>query len=298
MANTAALDPGRPPRPPSPFWVQMTIPPSREPLHQTASGTTPPSATPQGVLAAVRASPSEPPVEARVFGSLMMLEVIGRLGDVVDDVHAAILQALAEEPRAVICDLARLVVGTEQEPFGFIGAVGKQVQAWPGTPVALLCPDAGVRARLRRQRLREHVMIRATLKGALSSLDRMDAPSVAHQPLAAHVTSARAGRDFVSRTCLDWGLRHMVAPACLVVSELVTNAMLHTHGEMTASIARHGTCLRLAVRDHGTGMPKLREAGPDGVNGRGMALVAGFSRTWGVLPAVDGGKVVWAVLDL
>jgi anti-sigma regulatory factor (Ser/Thr protein kinase) len=176
--------------------------------------------------------------------------------------------------------------------------VGQQVQAWPGTPVALVCPDPGMRARLRRQRLREHVMIRATLKGALSSLDRMAAATIAHRPLAANITSARAARDFVSRTCLDWGLRHVTAPACLVVSELVTNAMLHASGEITVSVARHGTNLRLAVRDHGTGLPRIREPDFDSVNGRGMALVAGFSRTWGVLPAADGGKVVWAVFGL
>jgi hypothetical protein len=29
-----------------------------------------------------------------------------------------------------------------------------------------------------------------------------------------------------------------------------------------------------------------------------MLLVAAFSESWGVLPTADGGKVVWAVLDV
>jgi len=36
--------------------------------------------------------------------------------------------------------------------------------------------------------------------------------------------------------------------------------------------------------------------GPDQEE-RGLATLAGVSRAHGVLPAADGGKVVWAVLD-
>jgi hypothetical protein len=44
----------------------------------------------------------------------------------------------------------------------------------------------------------------------------------------------------------------------------------------------------------------LREPSYDlhSVGGRGLALIAACSRAWGVLPTVDGDKVVWAVLDV
>jgi hypothetical protein len=116
--------------------------------------------------------------------------------------------------------------------------------------------------------------------------------------LSPQVTASRVARDFVSRTCLDWGLAPAIASACLVVSELVTNGLRHAVTDMDLSLACHGGTLRLALRDRSDFPLRPQEADPDSVGGRGLALVGACSRAWGVLPTADGGKVVWAVLDV
>jgi anti-sigma regulatory factor (Ser/Thr protein kinase) len=116
--------------------------------------------------------------------------------------------------------------------------------------------------------------------------------------LSPHITASRIGRDFVSRTCLDWGLAQGIASACLVVSELVTNGLRHAVTDMELALARHGGVLRLALRDHSADSLREQALNPDSLGGRGLALVAACSRAWGVLPTADGGKVVWTVLDV
>ena len=54
----------------------------------------------------------------------------------------------------------------------------------------------------------------------------------------------------------------------------------------------------LAVGDGGTPPAAGQPMDTSRVTGRGMLLVAAFSRSWGVLPTVDGGKVVWSVLEV
>ena len=99
------------------------------------------------------------------------------------------------------------------------------------------------------------------------------APPLPRLGLAPHVTASRVARDFVSRTCLDWGLAPAIASACLVVSELVTNGLRHAVTDMDLTLARHGGILRLALRDRSDA--PLRPQAPDlhSVGGRGLALV-------------------------
>jgi hypothetical protein len=68
---------------------------------------------------------------------------------------------------------------------------------------------------------------------------------------------------------------------------------LADHGE---SLAWNLGALRLTVRDDSPDLPKQRYSEFD-VHGRGLSLVIGLSRAFGVLPTVCGGKVVWAVLN-
>ena len=107
--------------------------------------------------------------------------------------------------------------------------------------------------------------------------------------------SARAARDLVARTRLDWASAPGGA-ATLVVSELVTNAMLHAGTDLAVSVARCGPRLRLAVRDANSRPPNPSGPETSQVTGRGMLLVAAVSEAWGVLPTERRGKVARAVL--
>ena len=77
--------------------------------------------------------------------------------------------------------------------------------------------------------------------------------------------------------------------ALLLISELVSNAVLHGDGEIrvTLEIAPPGG--RFAVSDEGGGTPVVRgEPGPDG--GWGLRLVADLAKRWGVR---QGRTLVW-----
>src|SRR4051812_36498964 len=61
--------------------------------------------------------------------------------------------------------------------------------------------------------------------------------------------------------------------AKLVISELLTNAVLHGHDVMTLAIARTGPTLEITVTDHGQPKTAIAPTDPD-EHGRGLAIVA------------------------
>jgi signal transduction histidine kinase len=139
-------------------------------------------------------------------------------------------------------------------------------------------------------------MVTASLPPALSAILQSARPAVVTLRLEPHPTAPRAARDLVSRTLLEWRLSQQIPDACLVVSELVTNAMIHAGTDIDLTLAEHRRSVRIAVRDHGHDLP-VEQHGRSDEHGRGLGIVAELSNLWGVLPHADAGKVVWAVLD-
>jgi anti-sigma regulatory factor (Ser/Thr protein kinase) len=77
--------------------------------------------------------------------------------------------------------------------------------------------------------------------------------------------------------------------AVLLISELVTNAVLHGTGEIRLIIDVDGDDARFAVSDEGDGTPAISDTpGPDG--GWGLRLVGELATRWGVL---DERTQVW-----
>ncbi|HWC35383.1 MAG TPA: SpoIIE family protein phosphatase [Mycobacteriales bacterium] len=88
---------------------------------------------------------------------------------------------------------------------------------------------------------------------------------------------------------------HLVEDAEQVVSELVTNAILHGGEPVTVRILRGENALRLEVEDGGRTLPVMGRPTADATTGRGLSLVAALASGWGVEES-QGGKVVWAEL--
>ncbi len=81
----------------------------------------------------------------------------------------------------------------------------------------------------------------------------------------------------------------------LVVTELVTNAVLHTpSGDVELRVEQLPEAVRVEVEDAGHGMPVAVRESTTAMTGRGLALVAALSRAWGVDSGRPGHKVVWA----
>ncbi|MDQ1723403.1 MAG: hypothetical protein QOG52_431, partial [Frankiaceae bacterium] len=91
--------------------------------------------------------------------------------------------------------------------------------------------------------------------------------------------------------------QHVTDAAELVVSELVTNALLHAGPPVVVRVADLGDGdVRLEVHDTGRTLPVRPLADGGGMTGRGLALVDALASRWGVEPLHDG-KVVWAELS-
>ncbi|MFI6374133.1 SpoIIE family protein phosphatase [Streptomyces sp. NPDC050546] len=105
-------------------------------------------------------------------------------------------------------------------------------------------------------------------------------------------------RRFARRTLRSWGVTEDFDAALLVVSELVTNALVHTDGQVRMDLTLVSNRLRIAIADASPRSPvRPTSIGWEATGGRGVLLVEALSATWGTLP-VSGGKQVWAELAL
>ncbi|MEV5427840.1 SpoIIE family protein phosphatase [Streptomyces sp. NPDC052701] len=105
-------------------------------------------------------------------------------------------------------------------------------------------------------------------------------------------------RRFVRRTLRSWGVGEGIDAALLIVSELVTNALVHTDGRVRLDLTLLGSRLRITVADASPRTPiKPAGIGWEATGGRGILLVEAVSAAWGTVPA-SGGKQVWAELAL
>ncbi|MEP7370113.1 MAG: hypothetical protein ABI662_10675 [Dermatophilaceae bacterium] len=238
-----------------------------------------------------------PPLRVRTHAlrQVVVLEFSGTLGEVIEDLDRSIQFALADGPRGVVCDLSALCVGAESSAVELLATAGRHVRDWPGIPVVVAGSKRAVREVLPVHPLGRHLILRASVREAVSAVLQTPLPVIEWLRLAPHPTAPRASRNFVSRTLLDWGLGRLIPSASLVVSELVTSSTIHAGSDVDLSISWNLEALRLTVRDNSFDLPRQRFSHFD-QNGRGLSAVAGLSRSFGVLPTHDG-KVVWAVLN-
>ncbi len=126
----------------------------------------------------------------------------------------------------------------------------------------------------------------------LSSID--SAPQWPVRVFPPEAASVPAARHFL-RECLEPHVApDVVGTAELLVSELVTNAVVHAGSVCFLHLEtdRSGM-MRVAVEDSALKPPEPRQAGTGDANGRGLALVEMLASEWGHYPVAAGGKVVW-----
>ncbi|MDA8297251.1 MAG: SpoIIE family protein phosphatase [Actinomycetota bacterium] len=108
--------------------------------------------------------------------------------------------------------------------------------------------------------------------------------------------SSTVARHYLSAVLEQWGVGgECASTAALLVTELVSNAVRHSTGEIVLR-AQLGERLRVSVYDESYRLPLLRETGPDDTAGRGLQLVECLSAAWGV-DSERTGKSVWFELE-
>jgi anti-sigma regulatory factor (Ser/Thr protein kinase) len=111
-------------------------------------------------------------------------------------------------------------------------------------------------------------------------------------------TSVREARRFLLQRCPELGLHdERCDDALLLVSELVTNAVLHGRSDVCVELTRAHGRVRVAVLDENSRRPIPVREDPDALDGRGLALVDAVADRWGV-DQRDYGKSVWFELSV
>jgi anti-sigma regulatory factor (Ser/Thr protein kinase) len=110
--------------------------------------------------------------------------------------------------------------------------------------------------------------------------------------------SVTAARRFTEVALQELGLEALSWEVVLLVSELVTNSVLHARGDLTLEVESPGPGeVRIAVSDGSTKRPAKRTFSDRSTTGRGLRLLEEVSSSWGVTTSAEG-KTVWAVCRL
>ncbi|QTD96774.1 Histidine kinase-, DNA gyrase B-, and HSP90-like ATPase [Streptomyces cyanogenus] len=111
-------------------------------------------------------------------------------------------------------------------------------------------------------------------------------------------------RRIVSAQLRYWHLDPLIDRAALGVTELLSNVHRHARPDKSCTVELEllPDRLTVSVRDHDprlpvpADVPDTADATPLATCGRGLAMVAAVSESWGARPDGENGKVVWFTL--
>jgi anti-sigma regulatory factor (Ser/Thr protein kinase) len=158
---------------------------------------------------------------------------------------------------------------------------------------------------------------RASHPGAVSADDGV--ARVSHWPLLTRLClgaldgAVPSARLHARNVLWEWGLKALAADAELVVSELMSNAVVASQRQachdrsvdpaaapmpVCLVLSSDGTCVAIQVWDTNPEMPVARNTEADAPGGRGLLIVQALAATWNYYRLANpGGKVVWALLE-
>jgi anti-sigma regulatory factor (Ser/Thr protein kinase) len=123
------------------------------------------------------------------------------------------------------------------------------------------------------------------------------AKAVTHE-VDAHPSAVSRARQFLRQTLAGWGVDEEVEyTAALCLSELVTNALIHSHGGCLVRTVLHDGVLTTTVLDWGTADAAAVGSVEDPlqVHGRGLQVVDALADRWGHVLDDDGASAWFAL---
>ena len=220
------------------------------------------------------------------------VEVVGEAADG----EAAIAVVTATQPDLVVLDLSMPVLdGVAALPRLRRAAPSARVVVLSAIPpsadpgamaagaVAYVQKAAGRTDRLVPDLLAAAGVLDTTLGALQHRSHRADLPLGPESPWVAR----RFTRDVLGEDTSD-----VLDTVQLLVSELVTNAVVHAGSAPTLAIHLYDDHVHVEVLDDVPGGASRRDAAPQDESGRGVALVDALAERWGTV-ALGDGKIVW-----
>jgi len=131
-------------------------------------------------------------------------------------------------------------------------------------------------------------------------------PQQSELVLGAFRSAVPCARKHAQQMLWEWGKASLAEDAELVVSELMTNAVLASEALRDSRpdppivqmwLSARDERVLIQVWDASEQMPHRREPDPEADGGRGLSIVEAFSTSCGVYELADGaGKIVWAIV--
>jgi anti-anti-sigma regulatory factor len=209
-------------------------------------------------------------------------------------VRTTLRKCLAEQPDAVVLDLSG-VETCSPTSFAAFRLVAREAARWPAIPVLMCAPSPAVARLLTGPAAFAGLTVHPTVEAAAARIGWGPAAPAIVDDLLPVAGAARRAREMVTEACARWDLPHLVGPACVVVSELVNNAVEHAGTMITVRITVRPRALHIAVQDGSPEPPVLDGPGPREA-ARGLRLIDAEAFAWGHSATIDG-KVVWASLS-
>jgi anti-sigma regulatory factor (Ser/Thr protein kinase)/anti-anti-sigma regulatory factor len=240
--------------------------------------------------------PRQLPVTVVVLDGRLTMETVARLRQV-------LTKCLVACPDALVIDVANLTADSDL-PLTVFRVVQRHAASWPAVPVVLAAPSPNLRERLARTGLdgilptygsRAEAVMRATGPPTIARAD---------WDLVAGTAAPGEARALLADACEAWGVPQALDAALIVVSELVTNAVVHASGAVRLTVLLRRSHLHLVVRDASPDPPRRLEAAlrsNSGISldagGRGLPVLDAVCRSWGHVSS-DSGKAVWGIVDV
>jgi len=97
----------------------------------------------------------------------------------------------------------------------------------------------------------------------------------------------------VADTLAEWNAPADRDTAVLLVSELVSNAVVHARTDISLTLRWDRSVITVEVRDGSDRLPAPCDVPPVATSGRGLQIVDRMARSWGVRRIPGDGKITW-----
>jgi anti-sigma regulatory factor (Ser/Thr protein kinase) len=235
-------------------------------------------------------------VDARPGG--VTVELSGRLtGHLSTGMLEAVRTAVADYPRSVLVDICG-VTGLTPAGVGALFVLADLARDWPESPLVVVA-DAPLVTRLADVRVADRLVVRPSVAAAYAAVGRRALVIVDRLRLPSSDQAPRIARHFVLDKLPTDASGQLRQAAALVVTELVSNAVIHGGTSIEVRMTRRARQVRLSVLDSrpidAFSVPEVITRDAEHV--RGLVMVRALSLRFGALPTVSGGKMVWSLLD-